>query len=171
VPGNNSVNGSATAGPPTTLTDKSSRHRTAYDRAQMPTPSRGAATGTGTQTSCRLVRADANVRVPAAAMGLIRLAETPRRAADLGRDPSAPLRPDWEQVRDDVMRRAVRAKFRTHADIREILLATGDQEIIEDSPTDHYWGQGSTGAGKNTLGRILMEARTQLRTEVADSGI
>jgi len=98
---------------------------------------------------------------------LIRLAETPRRAADLGRDPSKPLRRDWEHVKVDVMGRAVRAKFDTHADIRMILLATGDQEIIEDSPTDHYWGRGSTGTGKNMLGRILMETRTRLRTDAA----
>ena len=95
---------------------------------------------------------------------LIRRARTPLRAAELGRDPSRPLRRDWERVKDDVMRRAVAAKFSTHADLRDILLATGDQEIVEDTTTDHYWGRGRTGTGKNMLGRILMRTRTQLRT-------
>ncbi|WP_369184621.1 NADAR family protein [Streptomyces sp. Y1] len=94
---------------------------------------------------------------------LIRRAGTPLRAAELGRDSSKPLRRDWERVKDDVMRRAVGAKFRAHDDIREILLATGDEEIVEDTSTDHYWGRGRTGTGRNMLGRILMRTRSQLR--------
>ncbi|MFK0257455.1 NADAR family protein [Streptomyces sp. NPDC090445] len=94
---------------------------------------------------------------------VIRQASTPLRAAERGRDRSKPLRRDWERVKDDVMRRAVDAKFRTHADIREILLATGDEEIVEDTASDHYWGRGRTGTGKNMLGRILMRTRTRLR--------
>jgi ribA/ribD-fused uncharacterized protein len=97
---------------------------------------------------------------------LIRRAPTPLRAAELGRDRSRPLRRDWERVKDDVMRRAVAAKFARHADIRAILLATGDEEIVENTTTDHYWGRGRTGTGKNMLGRILMSSRTQLRADL-----
>ena len=61
------------------------------------------------------------------------------------------------------MRTAVRAKFETHADLREQLLATGDEEFVEDSPNDDYWGRGRRGTGKNRLGRILMEVREELR--------
>jgi hypothetical protein len=100
---------------------------------------------------------------------LILRARTPLRAAELGRDPSTPLRRDWERVKDDVMRRAVATKFGAHADIRDILLATGDQQIAEDTTTDHYWGRGRTGTGKNMLGRILMRTRTQLRAELASN--
>ncbi|MGA5817824.1 NADAR family protein [Kitasatospora sp. NPDC094028] len=94
---------------------------------------------------------------------LIRRASTPLRAAELGRDSSKPLRRDWERVKDDVMRRAVMAKFQTHEDIRAILLSTGDEEIVEDTTTDHYWGRGRTGTGRNMLGRILMRTRSRLR--------
>ncbi|MEU9074038.1 NADAR family protein [Kitasatospora sp. NPDC048538] len=96
---------------------------------------------------------------------LVRRARTALRAAELGRDPSRPLRRDWERVKDDVMRRAVEAKFRTHDDIRAVLLSTGDEEIVEDTGTDHYWGRGRTGTGRNVLGRILMRTRTRLRAE------
>ncbi|MGX2992998.1 NADAR family protein [Streptomyces sp. JNUCC 64] len=96
---------------------------------------------------------------------LIRRARTPLRAAELGRDPSKPLRRDWERVKDEVMRRAVETKFRTHADIRHVLLSTADEEIVEDTGTDHYWGRGRTGTGRNKLGRILMRTRTRLRAE------
>lgn len=81
----------------------------------------------------------------------------------MGRDRTRPLRPDWEQVKDDIMRRAVIRKFQTHADIREVLLATGDELIIENSPIDYYWGCGADGSGKNMLGQILMEVREFLR--------
>ncbi len=101
---------------------------------------------------------------------LIRRARTPLRAAELGRDRSKPMRRDWERVKDDVMRRAVAAKFRTHADIGAILLATGDEEIVEDTTSDHYWGRGRTGTGKNMLGRILMRTRSRLRAEAPPAG-
>ena len=89
----------------------------------------------------------------------IRNAKTPKQAAEMGRDRKRPLRSDWELVKDDVMRRAVVQKFTTHADIRQILLDTGDQEIVENAPSDYYWGCGNNGTGKNMLGIMLMETR------------
>lgn len=90
-------------------------------------------------------------------------AKTPGDAARLGRDRERPLRADWESVKDDAMRRAVKAKFEQHEEIREILLNTGDAELVENTTDDHYWGIGSRGDGKNMLGIILMEVRAQLR--------
>jgi N-glycosidase YbiA len=95
----------------------------------------------------------------------IRQAKTPKDAANMGRDRSRPLRKDWEQVKDDIMRQAVLRKFETHPEIREILLATGDEEIVENAPGDYYWGCGKDGSGKNMLGRILMEVREILRND------
>ncbi|MBE9128968.1 MULTISPECIES: NADAR family protein [unclassified Coleofasciculus] len=92
----------------------------------------------------------------------IRQVKTPKDAASMGRDRSRPLRPDWEQVKDDIMRKAVLCKFETHADIREILLSTGDERIVENSPIDYYWGCGADGSGQNRLGQILMEIRERL---------
>lgn len=97
----------------------------------------------------------------------IQHARTPRQAADMGRDRQRPLRTDWEQVKDDTMRAAVRQKFTTHKDIQQTLLDTGDEEIVEHAPSDYYWGIGADGSGKNMLGRILMEVRDQLRNEHA----
>jgi N-glycosidase YbiA len=95
----------------------------------------------------------------------IRLAPSPKKAANMGRERKRPLRPDWEAVKDDVMRRAVLQKFQTHAKLREILLGTGDEEIVENAPSDYYWGIGADGSGQNRLGQILMEVRVQLRQE------
>lgn len=93
----------------------------------------------------------------------VREARSPKDAAALGRRRDFPLRDDWESVKDDVMRRAVLAKFQKHDDIRNILLNTGDEEIVENAPGDTYWGAGKFGTGKNMLGKILMETRDQLR--------
>lgn len=98
----------------------------------------------------------------------IRTAKTPKYAAELGRSRKYPLRADWDGVnndgvKDDIMRRAVLAKFRTHASLRECLLATGDEDIVENAPGDYYWGCGADGSGKNMLGLILMEVRATLR--------
>lgn len=95
----------------------------------------------------------------------VRQTKTPKDAANMGRNRSLPLRSDWEQVKDDVMRKAVLQKFKTHAEIREILLATGDEVLVENSPIDYYWGCGKDGSGKNKLGQILMEVREVLRSE------
>jgi len=94
----------------------------------------------------------------------IMMAEMPKDAADLGRSRSLPLRKDWENIKDRVMHKAVKAKFEQHFDIRELLLSTGSSLIVEHTPSDSYWGDGGDGSGKNTLGRILMEVREELAT-------
>ena len=95
----------------------------------------------------------------------VRRAKTPKQAAEMGRDRARPLRPDWEQVKDDIMREAVRLKFLAHKDIQQILLGTGDEELIEATTNDYYWGCGTNGTGKNMLGTILMEVRAELRSQ------
>jgi predicted NAD-dependent protein-ADP-ribosyltransferase YbiA (DUF1768 family) len=39
----------------------------------------------------------------------------------------------------------------------------GDEDLVEASPVDAYWGTGAGGTGRNVLGRILMETRATLR--------
>ncbi len=95
----------------------------------------------------------------------VRAAKAPKIAAQMGRDRSRPLRADWETVKQDVMRGALRAKFSSHAGLRELLLSTGDEEIIENAPGDYYWGAGADGSGKNMLGKLLMELRSDLRAQ------
>ncbi len=92
----------------------------------------------------------------------IRGASTPKQASEMGRDRTRPLRADWEQVKDDVMRRAVLRKFEGHADIKAVLVSTGDALIVENAPGDYYWGCGKNGTGLNRLGTILMEVRIVL---------
>ncbi len=90
-------------------------------------------------------------------------AKTPKDAAKMGRERTRPLRSDWEAVKEGVMRKAVLKKFQTHPEIREILLSTEDEDLVENAPSDYYWGCGKDGSGKNRLGAILMEVREQLK--------
>jgi len=64
-----------------------------------------------------------------------------------------------------VMPEAVPHKFAAHADIRAVLLGTGDEELVEATTGDYYWGQGTEGTGRNMLGKILVELRAALRAE------
>jgi ribA/ribD-fused uncharacterized protein len=75
------------------------------------------------------------------------------------------MRPDWDQIKRSVMKECCTAKFLQHPELRKQLMETGDQELIEDSPVDWYWGIGADGKGKNTLGQVLMEIREELKDE------
>ena len=74
------------------------------------------------------------------------------------------MRDNWDLfLKDKVMYECVLAKFLQDKDLRDQLMATGDEELIEDSPVDSYWGCGADGAGKNNLGKILMKVRQELK--------
>lgn len=90
--------------------------------------------------------------------------DSPMEAAIMGRNHDLPLRGDWEQVKDDIMRKAVLEKFKQNGEISSILLSTGKEIIVENTIDDYYWGCGKNGNGKNMLGIILMEVREILRT-------
>jgi N-glycosidase YbiA len=94
---------------------------------------------------------------------LIYAAETPEKAAALGRCSTRKLRSDWDVVKTQVMQSAVLVKFLTHADIRKVLLTTDDQLLVEDSPNDYFWGCGAEKTGQNHLGKVLMSVRQEIR--------
>lgn len=71
-------------------------------------------------------------------------------------------RPDWDDVKVDIMRRILRAKADQHEYVRRKLLATGDRELIEDSWRDDFWGWGPNRDGQNMLGKLWMEVRGDL---------
>lgn len=99
-------------------------------------------------------------------MDQIHEVKTPEEAAAIGRNIKYEMRPDWEEAKQDVMWKGVLTKFQTYHDIREILLATGSEMIVENSPRDYYWGCGKDGTGRNELGKILMKIRQKFRDKV-----
>lgn len=92
---------------------------------------------------------------------LIRFAPSPGKAKRLGS--RAKLRPDWDDIKDELMYEIVLQKFKQNPDIRKRLLKTGDQILIEGNYWgDTYWGRTEDG-GLNKLGLILMKVREELR--------
>ena len=73
-----------------------------------------------------------------------------------------PLRKDWEEIKDDVMRLALKTKAEQHPIFLKELLSTRGRTIIEASPHDYYWGEGKNRTGKNMLGILLMELRDSI---------
>ena len=93
----------------------------------------------------------------------IRRDKHPMSAKRRGNSRAVPIRPDWDDVRVEVMRKAVRAKLAQHPDVAATLLSTGDAELVEHSPIDPFWTDGGDGSGQNAFGRLLMELRAELR--------
>ena len=76
-------------------------------------------------------------------------------------------RHDWEQVKTTVMRWCLRVKLAQHYEkFSQLLLATEDKPIVEESNKDSYWGAKPINdqlIGQNILGRLLMELRETLK--------
>lgn len=94
----------------------------------------------------------------------VRAAASPMEAARLGRSLGG-LRPDWDQVRDEVMLNALRAKFSQHPYLRSELLATDEATLVEHTENDDYWADGGDGSGRNRLGELLMQVRSEMRRQ------
>lgn len=89
----------------------------------------------------------------------VRRAPSPAEAKQIGRQ--ARRRPDWHDVRVDVMRAVLAAKF-SDPRLRALLIGTGTTELVEENTWgDQFWGR-SDGVGANVLGRLLMELRDSL---------
>ncbi len=96
---------------------------------------------------------------------------SPMKVALFGRDRTLPLRPDWDEVKDDVMRKVVFQKVIQNKEMFDTLLATKDAELIEHTKNDAYWADGGDGSGRNMLGIILMEVRDKLRSAMSKINI
>lgn len=104
---------------------------------------------------------------------LILRAKKPSEAKLLG---SGVKRNDkWDDDKIDVMRHVISEKFKQHKELRDKLLATGQENLIEAS-LDSFWGakatltsksiKNNTWTGANTLGKIIAEVRLEIKREV-----
>ena len=88
---------------------------------------------------------------------------SPRDAKKQGR--RVKMRSDWLDVREAFMLACLRYKFSTFPHLAEMLLATGDIDLIEENWwNDKFYGVDvKTGEGLNVLGKLLMRVRKELR--------
>ncbi|KAI9654266.1 MAG: hypothetical protein M1831_005431 [Alyxoria varia] len=119
-------------------------------------------------------------------------AATPEQQKQLGRKVRGFDSGRWNQVREAVVERGNACKFRQcyvvtsehrrgemgtgrNESLKELLLRTGDAELVEASPEDEVWGVGFGAEeasrvprerwGLNLLGKVLMRVREGLRKE------
>lgn len=79
-------------------------------------------------------------------------------------------RPDWEQVKVNIMRWCIRVKLvQNWEKFGVLLVGTGDRPIVEESRRDSFWGAKPvdefTLVGMNVLGRLLMELREAVKVD------
>lgn len=97
----------------------------------------------------------------------IRLAPTPGKSKRLGRH--CVIRKDWENIKEDVMYKGVKAKFTQNPTLRTALEKTGDAWLEEGNTwCDNTWGvcrciKCQDKMAYNKLGKILMRVRKELR--------
>jgi ribA/ribD-fused uncharacterized protein len=72
-------------------------------------------------------------------------------------------RPDWTDVRVDMMRRIVTAKAMQHEYVRRKLWQSGNRLLVENSWRDDFWGWGPARNGQNWLGLLWTDVREKLR--------
>lgn len=85
----------------------------------------------------------------------------PSEAKRLGR--RVKLRPDWEDVKDQIMYDVIKTKF-SDPELAKMLLNTGSAGLYEGNTWgDTYWGiDRTTLRGRNKLGEILMRVRDEI---------
>ncbi|MER8863158.1 NADAR family protein [Mesorhizobium sp. M0751] len=98
----------------------------------------------------------------------------PKQAKQLGRQVSGFDGTKWDADKYRIVTEGSFQKFRQNAALREYLLSTHDQVLVEASPVDRVWGIGLAAdderavnpllwRGENLLGFALMQARDRLR--------
>ena len=98
---------------------------------------------------------------------MVHAAVTPGEAKRLGR--KVHLVPDWDIVRNEVMRDCLRMKFLQNDTLFKQLLDTGNEVLVEGNTWhDNYWGNCTCDKchakeGVNMLGQLLMELRKNIR--------
>jgi len=101
---------------------------------------------------------------------------SPKDHQSLGRTVANYNQAIWDANKYNIVLTGNRARFSQSKECRELLLTTGNKEVVEASPYDGVWGiklgendpralNENTWRGENLLGKIL----TQVRDELKDS--
>ncbi|TXH15640.1 MAG: NADAR family protein [Hyphomicrobiaceae bacterium] len=82
----------------------------------------------------------------------------------------ANMRPNWNEIKVEVMRRLLKQKFQPGTNLGDRLRATRNMILVEGNTWhDNFWGSCTCprcgDKGENMLGKLLMERRAELRKE------
>ena len=92
----------------------------------------------------------------------------PLQAKRVGRqvnnfDPKA-----WNAAAEKHIANGMYLKFSQHPDLKEKLLATGNEDLLEANPYDSTYGIGRDGKGQNLTGKCLMRVRELFQEQALD---
>lgn len=83
--------------------------------------------------------------------------------------------PEWDGSKKEVMKSIVTAKFEQNMKLRDLLLATGNKQLIE-ATQNTFWGasallgskilKNGKWTGRNEMGNVLVEVREELKREL-----
>ena len=84
----------------------------------------------------------------------------------------------WKDCCQEVMKTGLQAKFTQNEHLKDYLLSTGNNQLVEGNPKDSYWGAGLSihhpkiwekngwvGKATNHLGRLLHEIRLEIKRD------
>lgn len=102
--------------------------------------------------------------------------DSPRKQKEIGRRVQGYVDEVWAEKRLAIVSDISYLKFSQDKELKEILLATEDFELVEASPEDPIWGIGmaqndpdvldkTKWKGQNLLGQAIMAARERLKAE------
>jgi ribA/ribD-fused uncharacterized protein len=74
---------------------------------------------------------------------------------------------NWDDIKVDIMYEICKLKLQQNPYVKQKLLQTCDLYMVEDSPTDDFWGWGKQRDGRNELGKIWMQLREEAKFDSA----
>lgn len=93
-------------------------------------------------------------------------ANTPKEASNIGRDRNNIRKNNFKEIKQEVMLEGLVEKFRQNKDILYKLLNTKNEDIMEHTVDEYYWGIGKDYSGKNIIGSLLCKTRNILKNEL-----
>ena len=91
---------------------------------------------------------------------IMKSARSPQKAWEASQQYKSKQVPDWDSKKILIMEDLCKTKLTQHEDVKNALLASGDDLILKDYP-DSFWGIGLDG-GRNEMGKIWMRLRDEL---------
>lgn len=75
-----------------------------------------------------------------------------------------------EEYKPKIMKQLMELKTEQHEDVKQALIDSGDMQIVKHittyPPGDGFWDDGKNGEGLNHMGKIWMEIRDKIKTQI-----
>lgn len=93
----------------------------------------------------------------------IKDARSAHEAFEIAQDNKQHQRQGWAEMKTALMLEICRHKLQQNPYVLHKLLLTNNEQLVEDSPVDSFWGWGADRQGRNELGKIWMKLREEVQ--------